>query len=70
MASLKAEVQEILDELPEDCSVEDIMFRLYLLDKLKQSEASVQAGRVKPHAEAMKEMREWLVRSYGPKTHS
>jgi len=35
MATAKEEVQELLDKLPHDCSLEDIQYHLYVIDKVR-----------------------------------
>lgn len=34
MISAKEEVQAILDKLPDDCSLEDIQYHLYVVEKI------------------------------------
>ena len=36
MISPKAEVQAILDKLPDDCSLEDIQYHLYVAEKINK----------------------------------
>jgi predicted transcriptional regulator len=36
MNSAKQDVQKLLQRLPEDCSVEDVQYHLYVLDKVRR----------------------------------
>ena len=35
MSNVKQEVEQLLNKLPDDCSVEDIQYHLYVLDKVR-----------------------------------
>lgn len=37
MNSIKQKIESILHQLPDDCSVEDIQYHLYVLEKVRQS---------------------------------
>jgi hypothetical protein len=56
--TLKHEVRERIDQLPEDCTVEDIHYRLYLLEKLRRGEASLKKGGV-AHGDVRKRAAGW-----------
>lgn len=36
MNTLKDKIKSILNQLPEDCSIEDIQYHLYVLEKVRQ----------------------------------
>jgi hypothetical protein len=36
MNNVKQEVEQLLSKLPDDCSVEDIQYHLYVLDKVRR----------------------------------
>lgn len=36
MNTIKAKIQSILSQLPENCSIEDIQYHLYVLEKVRQ----------------------------------
>jgi len=36
MSNVKQEVEQLLNKLPDDCSVEDIQYHLYVLDKVRR----------------------------------
>jgi predicted transcriptional regulator len=53
-ASLKQRVLEVMDQLPPNATVEDLMERLYFLAKVERREADAEAGRVVPHEDISK----------------
>lgn len=61
MHAAKATVREVLDRLPDDCSLEDVLYHLYVVEKVNRGLADVEAGRVVPHEVAMRELRQrWV----------
>ena len=57
----KQAVRALLDQLPDDCSVEDVLYHLYVLQAVEQGQADVTAGRTIPHEEVDRALREkWL----------
>lgn len=45
MSAAKEEVQRLLNDLPDDCTLEDVQYHLYVLEKVKRGLADVEAGR-------------------------
>ena len=35
MSTAKEQVEELLDKLPDDCSIEDIQYHLYVIEKVR-----------------------------------
>ena len=62
MASAKQTVREVLKQMPEGCTLEDIQYQLYLRQKLEKSLAAAAEGRVVPHDEVKKRLSKWLAR--------
>lgn len=60
MATPKQEVLKILDALPEDASLEDIQYHLYVLQRIERGRQDVEAGRVIPQDEIERRMAHWL----------
>ena len=59
MASLtqqipKIELEKIVQELPEMIDVDDIMYRLYLFQKIQDGDRDIEAGRTIPHEQVVK----------------
>jgi len=62
----KQAVRALLDRLPDDCSVDDILYHLYVLQAVERGQADVAAGRAIPHEEVDRALRqEWLRGSDG-----
>ena len=60
MSSAKQLVLEVLESLPDDCTVEDVQYQLYVRQKVAEGEQAARAGKVVPHEQVMREAREWL----------
>ena len=60
MASAKEFVIQVLDSLPDDCTVEDIQYELYVRQSIQKGEDAAENGQILPHEEVMREMAEWL----------
>ena len=51
MSTAKEEVESLLSRLPEDCSLEDIQYHLYVIEKVRQGlEAADTQGSVSQEA--------------------
>jgi predicted transcriptional regulator len=60
VASSKQVAKEILESLPDDCSLEDISYHFYVRAKLEEGVRDLDEGRVVPHGQVMREAAEWL----------
>jgi predicted transcriptional regulator len=58
--SAKQEVQKILDELPDGASLEEIQYRIYVRQKIRQGLEDIEAGRVLTQDEVEKRMSRWI----------
>lgn len=58
----KEAVRALLDRLPDDCRVEEILYHLYVLQVIEQGQSDVAAGRVVPHEEVQTALRRKLLR--------
>jgi predicted transcriptional regulator len=58
----KNAVRKLLDQLPDDCTIEDVLYHLYVLQEVELGRADVAAGRTVPHAEVADALRrKWLL---------
>jgi predicted transcriptional regulator len=58
----KTRVRELLERLPDDCTIEDVQYHLYVLDKIDRGLADVEAGRTISHEEVARRLRDkWLL---------
>ncbi len=60
MASPKKAVLDLVKSLPDEATLEDIQYQLYLRQKLERSAQAAAAGRTKSHAEVKKRLAKWL----------
>jgi predicted transcriptional regulator len=61
MATAKKEIQELLEELPEDSTYEEIQYHIYVRQKIQQGLADVEEDRVVSQEEVERQMEErWL----------
>jgi hypothetical protein len=56
----KHDVLDLLQEMPEEVDVDDLIHRLYLKQKLEAAEDAAEAGDLIPHDEAVRRSGEWL----------
>ncbi len=62
MVTAKQEVQKVLEALPEEASLEDIQYHLFVLQRIERGRQDVEAGRVIPQDEIERRMARWLER--------
>lgn len=60
MHTAKKEISDLLKRLPDDCSLEDIQYHLYVLQKVERGLKDAEQGRVYPQEEVEKMMSKWL----------
>jgi len=59
MESLKQEVMNAISKMPDTVDIDDIMYRLYVIDKVRKGREAVQQGKVISIAELKEEMKSW-----------
>lgn len=57
---LKEEIKQIIDQLPEDCSIEDVQYTLYVRSKINKGLKDIEEGNVITHEEVEERMRKWF----------
>lgn len=62
MASAKQTVRAVLRRMPEDCTIEDVQYQLYLRQRIEKSKAAAAEGRVVSHDEVKKRLAKWVGR--------
>ena len=60
MQTTKQEVSELLKRLPDDCTLEDVQYHLYALQKIERGLKDIEEGRVYTQEEVEKKMSKWL----------
>ncbi len=56
----KAAVFKLLETLPDDASIEDIQYHLYVLQKIQAGQQAADAGDLISHEEVMRDLARWL----------
>ena len=60
MSSVKKAVLDLVKKLPEDCTLEDVQYQLYVRQKIQRSMEAAAAGRVHTHEQVKKRLSKWL----------
>ena len=60
MATAKHDARKILDGLPEEASLEDIQYHLYVLQRIERGREDVVAGRIVSQDEVEQRLAKWL----------
>ena len=60
MKKAKEEVRDILDRIPDDASLEDIQYHIYVCQKVARGEDDVRERRTRSQAEVEKRLARWL----------
>ena len=55
--STKQAVLDLLEKLPEDCTIDDIQYHLYLLQTIERGRQDIAQGRKLSHEEVKRELR-------------
>lgn len=58
--SAKQEVEQLLAQLPDDATLEDIQYHVYVLEKIRRGRADVAAGRSHTRDQAREHLSRWL----------
>jgi hypothetical protein len=56
----KQEVSQLLSQLPDDATLEDIQYHVYVLEKIRRGREDVEAGRGHTTEQARERLRRWL----------
>ena len=60
MLAAKQEAQEMIENLPDNCTYEDIQYHLYVVEKIKNGINRAENGETSSHEEAKQRMAKWL----------
>ena len=62
----KQTVRRILDRLPDDCTIEDVLYHLYVIRSVERGLAEADGGKTIPHEQVVEDLRrKWLVGDAG-----
>jgi predicted transcriptional regulator len=62
METAKEQVRKLLDVLPEDASLEDIQYHIYVRQQIDRGLSDIEAGRVVSHDEVVRRLSKWRQR--------
>lgn len=60
MQTAKQQAEAVLRHLPEDCTLEDIQYHLYVLEKIRKGRKDIAEGHRFTHTEAKERLGKWL----------
>lgn len=62
----KEKVRGLLDRLPDDCSIEDVLYHLYVVQQVELGLRDADAGRLISHDEVARRLRlKWVLGAAG-----
>ncbi len=64
MTSVKTQAIDLISAMPDDCTLEDIQYHLYVREKVERGIQAIEADDVVSHDEAKERVKQWL-ESYG-----
>ncbi|SKC81950.1 hypothetical protein [Maledivibacter halophilus] len=59
MQTIKEEAIRIISNLPDDVSMDDIMYKLYVMDKIKSGQSDIKSGNYLSSDDVRKEIEKW-----------
>ncbi len=62
MNSLKDEVADMIHNMPDDSSLEDIQYHLYVLEKVRKGRQSIKDGKGISNEEAKARLSKWITK--------
>jgi hypothetical protein len=60
MSSVKQDVGKLLEKLPDDCSVEDVQYHLYVMEKVRRGLQDARSNGTLTQDEAEARLSKWL----------
>lgn len=62
MQTAKEEVIEVLSQLPNDVTLEEIQYRLYVRQKIQRGLKHAEEGKILTHEQVTTRMKKWIAR--------
>ena len=62
MSTTKDEVRRLLQKLPEDCTIEDVQYHLYVLEKVRRGEERAESEGSLSSEEVAERMARWVIK--------
>ncbi|MCP5142057.1 MAG: hypothetical protein H6980_06885 [Gammaproteobacteria bacterium] len=61
MNTAKQDVRSLLDKLPDDCTLEDVQYHLYLIEKVQRGIERAEREGTLSHAEVERRFKDWQI---------
>ena len=66
LVKTKETVRNLLERLPDDCTLEDVLYHLYVIQAIDRGLEDAEAGRTMSHEEVAEELRrKWVLGAAG-----
>ena len=62
MSTVKEEVRSLLDKLPDDCSLEDIQYHLYVVEKINRGIDRAEREGILSQDEVERRLSKWMLK--------
>lgn len=62
MANAKQQLRDLLDRMPDDCSIEDIQYQLYVMETIQRRIDLAEKGETVSQAGAEKRLDKWITK--------
>lgn len=59
MEPLKKEAINVISNLPDDADMEEIMYRLYVLENIRRGQEDAEKGQTVPAEEVLRDIQSW-----------
>ena len=53
-------IRKLLDQMPDDATIEDIQYHIFVLQKIQAGEADLEAGRIATNDQVMHDLARWV----------
>ena len=60
MAHLKSRIIQMIQRMPDECTIDDIMEELYFMDRVERGLAELDAGKIIFHRKVKRRLKKWL----------
>ncbi len=61
MLTIKEEVSSLIERLPDDCTIEDVQYQLYFIEKVRKGLQTADAGNALTQEQTEQRLGKWLV---------
>jgi len=53
-------IRKLLDQMPDDATIEDIQYQIFVLQKIQAGEEDLESGRIMTHDQVMQDLARWV----------